>query len=47
MKIDIFDKMEKNVILCDLEMSALGATLMTVFQARIWLALLKAKVLGT
>ena len=29
-KIDILDIIEKNVILCILEMSALGATLMTV-----------------
>ena len=29
-KIDIFDIIEKSVILCVLEMSALGATLMTV-----------------
>ena len=29
-KIDIFDVIEKNVIFCVLEMSALGTTLMTV-----------------
>ena len=29
-KIDIFDIIEKNVILCVLEMSALGTTLITV-----------------
>ena len=29
-KVDIFDIIEKNVILCFLEMSALGTTLMTV-----------------
>ena len=29
-KIDIFDIIEKNVILCVLELSTLGATLMTV-----------------
>ena len=35
-KIDIFDIIEKNVILCVLEMSALGTTLMTVSKTRLF-----------